>query len=232
MPDVVQVLLNSIFAFAYLFLIAKILGKKQVAQLTVVDYVVGISIGSIAAEWCTDAKTPWYFYAIGMGIFFLFSFIIDFLERKTLFKKFLKGKELELMSDGKINYKNLKKSKLDINDILGLCREKNYFDLSEIAYIYFENNGAISILPKGNKRPATANDLIKVDIKKASPSSYVIIDGNINKSELDNLGKDNEWLLKKCNISNEKELKNIILAEYIEDTKSVSVHYKKETNNN
>lgn len=227
MPDVIQVLLNSIFSFSYLFLIAKLLGKKQVAQLTVVDYVVGISIGSIAAEWCTDAKTPWYFYAIGMGVFFLFSFIIDFFERKAPLKNILKGKEIEIMTDGKINYKNLKKSKLDINDILGLCREKNYFDLNEIAYIYFENNGSISILPKGNKRPTVANDLIKVNIKKASPSSYLIIDGKIVNSELEDLGKDKTWLLKKCNLKDEKELKNVILAEYIEDTRSISVHLKK-----
>lgn len=228
MNDTIQVLLNSIFAFAYLFLIAKLLGKKQVAQLTVVDYVVGISIGSIAAQWCTDATNPWFYYAIGMGIFFLFSFVIDFFERKTPFKNVLKGKELEIVSDGKINYKNLKKSKLDINDLLGLCREKNYFDLNEIAYVYFENNGSLSILPKGNKRPAIANDFIKPDIKKASPSSYLIIDGKIDNSALDELGHDKNWLYKKCNIKEDKELKNIILVEYLEDTNSMCVHYKNE----
>ena len=124
------------------------------------------------------------------------------------------------------NYKNLKKSNLDINDLLGLCREKNYFNLNEIAYIYFENNGSISILPKGNKRPAIANDFIKVDIKKASPPSYLIIDGKIVITALDNLNKDKDWLYQKCYIKKDQELKNIILAEYIEDTNSIKVHYK------
>lgn len=228
MPDIIKVLLNSIFSFVYLFIVAKLLGKKQVAQLTVVDYVVGISIGSIAAEWCTDATTPWYFYAIGMGVFFLFSVIIDFFERKTTFlKNALKGKELEIITDGKINYKNLKKSKLAVNDLLGMCRAKNYFDLNAIAYVYFETNGEISILPKGHERPTKAEDFKNLKIEKASPSSYIIIDGKINYNELNQLNKNKDWLYKKCNIKSKQDLKNIILAEYIQDINSFNIHTKK-----
>ena len=226
MSETVQILLNSIFSFIYLFFIAKLLGKKQLSQLTVVDYVVGITVGNIAGQWCTDTEEPWYIYVVAIAIFLALSLITDFFERKAPFKNILKGKEIEIMSDGKINYRNLKKSKLDINDLLGLCREKNYFDLNEIAYIYFENNGSISILPKGNKRPAIANDFIKPNIKKATPSTYLIIDGKIVASSLEDLGKDKLWLFKKCNINNDKELNNIILAEYIEDTNSVCVHFK------
>ena len=74
---------------------------------------------------------------------------IDFFERKTPLKKFLKGTKIKLVSNGIINYKNLKKSKLDINDMMGLCRTKGYFDLNDISYIYFETDGSISVLPKG-----------------------------------------------------------------------------------
>ena len=62
----------------------------------------------------------------------------SFFERKTPLKKFLKGAQIELVGNGIINYRHLKKSKLDINDLLGLCRSKGYFDLNDIAYIYFK----------------------------------------------------------------------------------------------
>lgn len=227
MSQPIQVLLNSIFSFVYIFIVAKILGKKQLSQLTVVDYVVGITIGNIAGQWCTDKENPWYVFVISIGVFLIFSLVIDFFERKAPFKDILKGKEIEIMSEGKINYKNLKKSNLDVNDLLGLCREKNYFDLNEISYIYFENNGNISILPKGNKRPTIAEDLVKLDIKKTSPASYLIIDGKIVKKALEDLHKDTNWLFKQCNISNSKDIKNIILAEYIEDSSTINIHYKK-----
>lgn len=227
MPNIVKVLLNSVFSFIYLFIIAKLLGKKQVAQLTVVDYVVGISIGSIAAQWCTDAETPWYFYAIGMGIFFIFSSLVDFFERKTPLKQFFKGRQIELVTNGKVNYNSLKKSKLDINDMLGLCRAKGFFDLNDIAFIFFETDGSISILPRGEEKPTVVSDLIKPKIQKSSPAMYPIIDGKVNQDVLNQMQKSVNWLYKHCNIVTKKDLKNIILAEYISQDNSVIVHYKK-----
>ena len=99
----------------YLFIISKLLGKKQIAQLEFIDYAMGISIGSIAAEMATDVgDTPFYYYLIGMTIFFLFDLSISFLGKKGPFlKRFLKGKPIVIVYEGNIVYKNLKKSKLD-----------------------------------------------------------------------------------------------------------------------
>ncbi len=227
MPDYFIVLLNSIFSFLYLFVIAKLLGKKQVAQLTVVDYVIGISIGSIGAQWCTDADNPWYFYAIGMGMFFALSLVFDFLERKLPFKKLLKGKAVEILSDGKFNYDNLKKSKLDVSDILGLCRTKNYFDLSSIAYIFLETNGDISILPTSKERPVKVSDLVELDLSTSNLATYLIIDGNVVSHSLEQLKKNEQWLFKKCNVKSNRQLNNILLAQYIKETDSFVIHYKK-----
>ena len=114
---VYKILINSLLAFVSLFFIAKILGKKQIAELTFCDYVVGISLGSISAEWAIDdGDKPWYVYAIAILAFFVFSLIIDFAERKNpFFKKLFKGSPIVLISDGEIDYVNLKKSKLDVN---------------------------------------------------------------------------------------------------------------------
>lgn len=60
------VLINAVVSFAYLFIISKILGKKQIAQLEFIDYAVGISLGSIAAEMSTDSETPFYYYLIAI----------------------------------------------------------------------------------------------------------------------------------------------------------------------
>lgn len=201
------------------------LGKKQVAQLTVVDYVVGISIGNIAGQWCTDSENPWYFYVIGMAVFLAWTMLINFLERKIPFKKLLKGKQIELVTDGRVNYKNLKKSKLDINDLLGLCRSKNFFDMEQISYVFLENNGQISVLPKDKYRQTIKQDLSSNFQPKSEPAKYIIIDGKVNKSVLAVIKKDEKWLFKTCKINSKKQLKNIILAEHIKDD-NIIIHYK------
>lgn len=227
MPSYIQVLLNAVYSFIALFLISKILGKKQIAELNFTDYVVGITIGSIAAEWSTDVVNPWYYYAIALGIFMIFSFTISQLERTTLFlKSFLRGKPMMIIENGKIDYKILKKSKLDVNDLIGMCRNKGFFNLTDVAFAIFETNGDLSILPVGAQKPAVAEDL-NIKIEPAQLTKFVIDDGIINKNYLKSLNKDNQWLFKKLKINSKKDLKNILVAFYDEKTGDFDVHYKK-----
>lgn len=225
MPNWLTIVVYSVFSYISIFIIAKMLGKKQVAQLTVVDYVVGITIGNIAGQWCTDYENPWYHYIIGMVVFLFLTLLINFLERKIPFKRLLKGKQIELVTNGKINYANLKKSKLDVNDLLGLCRAKSYFDLEEISYVYLENNGDISVLPKDRYRQTILEDIKTEFEPKTEPAIYLIIDGNVNKSALAVLNKDTAWLFNCCEIKSKHDLKNVILAEHIEGDQ-VKIHYK------
>ena len=83
MSDVITVLLNGIFSFLFVFVLAKLLGKKQIAELSFTDYAIGISLGSIAAEWSTDVVNPWYFYAIAMAVFFVLGMADKLLQNKN-----------------------------------------------------------------------------------------------------------------------------------------------------
>ena len=134
MLNILYVVIFSSVACVYMFLISKLLGKKQIAQLEFIDYTMGISIGSIAAEMATDvSEKPWYFYIIAMTVFFAIATIINFLGRKgARLKHFFKGRPLMIIYQGKIQFDVLKKSKLDINEVMSLCREQGYFDLSDV----------------------------------------------------------------------------------------------------
>lgn len=227
MPDYIFVLLNSLFSFISLFIISKILGKKQIAELSFTDYVVGITIGSIAASWSTDVTNPWYYYAISLSVFLIFSYLITHFERTALFlKSFLRGKPILIVKNGRIDYKNLKKSKLDVNDLLGLCRSKGYFNLKDVAFAIFETNGELSILPVGQQKPTVVEDF-GIKSQEACLTKFVISDGIIDKNYLKNLNKDNQWLFKKLDIKSKKDLKNILVAFYDEKTKKFDVQYKK-----
>lgn len=112
--------------------------------------------------------------------------------------------------------------KLNLFFYLSIC----YLDLNSVAYVYFENSGSVSILPKGEQRPTIAVDLVNLKIEKASPPIYLIIDGKICKEELNELKKDTNWLLKKLNIQKKKQMKNILLLEFVEKLNSFNIHYK------
>lgn len=227
MHEILRLLIFSLTSVVYLFIISKLLGKKQIAQLEFIDYVLGISIGSIAAEMATDVSdTPFYYYLIAITVFFLFDMLVTFLGRKgTFFKHFFKGKPITVIYDGKIDYKQLKKSKLDINDLLGMCRFMGYFDIKDIAYAVFENSGQLSILPKGAEKPTVISD-IKQDYEQASLPNYLVIDGNISYSGLNELNKNKEWLFEQLKIKNKNDLKQIILASYDDKTKQFEIHKK------
>lgn len=230
MDDMLKIVLGAIFSFLLLFIVAKILGKKQIVELDFVDYVIGISLGSISAEWATETDKPWYYFVISIVIFTVLSLLLTFFSRKTPFlKKVLQGSPIILISSGTIVYKNLKHSKLSVNDLLGMCRDKNYFNLNEIAYAILETSGNLSILPQASSRPTMLSDLSLPDYTPSSLPVYLIIDGRVFKNELDNLQKTQDWLMKKLNCNSEDDLKNILLAVYNKDTDALSIHTKDAT---
>lgn len=227
--DIVKIIIFGFASFGYMFVIAKILGKKQIAELDFIDYVVGISLGSIAANWATELETPWYFYFIGMTIFLLSDITVTLLSRTLpFFKKTLQGSPLVVIHNGKLDYANIKKAKISVNDILAMARSSGYFNLRDIAYAVFETNGRLSILPVGMQKPTTIADLMEKDALKPNPPSIpaeVIIDGRIVEPSLENLSKSTDWLLKKLEI-NQDGVKDILLATYYEDDDEFDVHYK------
>lgn len=228
MAEWVKLIIFSFVAVVYLFFVSKILGKKQIAQLEFIDYVMGISIGSIAAEMATDTgETPFYFYLIAMTVFFLVDLAITFVGRKgPALKHFFKGRPITVIYDGKFDYENLKASKLDVNDVLALCREQGYFDITQVAYAVFETSGKLSVLPKSPYKQITAEDM-GVKLPPASLPCILVVDGNISYSGLNEINKTAEWLKAKIDLD-ERSMKNVLLATYDDESDEVNVQLKEE----
>ena len=225
--NIYWVIINSFVSFLFLFIVSKLLGKKQIAQLEFIDYAVGISLGSIAAEWATATDEPFYHYVIAMLFYFLLALSIALIGRKTSFlKRIFKGKPVMLIYEGKIVYKGLQKSKIDVNDLLSMLREKGFFDVTNVAYAVFETSGKLSVLPKGNQKPVVIEDIDKSAIKQVSLTNVLVADGQISKSGLSKIGKEKSWLFDQLDMKNERDLKDIILATYDDISKKVNVHYK------
>lgn len=209
--DYLKIVLASLFSLAALFLLTKLVGAKQVSELSMFDYINGISIGSIAAEMATELENP-IKPLIAMAVYGLVSVLISVLNaRNVAMRRLFFGKAVILMKNGKLYRENLKKAHLDINEFLMQCRAGGYFDISAINTAVLEPSGKISILPFSEKRPATPEDL------KAVPAAdevfcNVIMEGNIMEKNLADAGFNREWLLNELKVQNKGKPKDIYLA--------------------
>lgn len=209
--DIIKIILTALLSVVSLFIIAKIMGHKQVAQLDFFDYVSGITIGSIGAELATDLEEPWK-PLVALGIYGGVSVLFSLLTHKfPKMRKYINGTPSILMNNGKLYRKNLKKAKLDLSEFMLLCREQGYFDLNEIQMVVFEHNGKFSILPKAANRPATPSDL-KITVKAAHIGTEVIMDGRVMDENLKRMGLNVKWLEKQLKEQGYQSAKEVFLA--------------------
>lgn len=200
MHDLLNITIRAIISLVTLFLVTKMLGKKQVSQLSLFDYVIGISIGNFAAEMTVNLDSNILHGTIAVIIFGLIAYIISIGTMKSItLRRFFSGVPTLIIEDGKFLKEGLKKVKYDINDFLEQAREQGYFDISEIAYAVMESSGKISIMPK-SEYSAVINKDMKIKKEKASIPASIIIDGNIMEENLKKYGKTRKWL--------EQQLKN------------------------
>lgn len=191
--EIIKVILTSVLSAASLFIIAKIIGHKQMSQLDFFDYITGITVGSIAAELATELEKPWKPF-IAMIIYGIITFSLALITSKSpRTRKFINGTPTIVMSGGKIYRKNMKKAKLDLSEFMVMCRQKGFFNLSDISTAIFEYNGKLTILPKTTKRPLTPADMNIVPPTE-SIMTEVIMDGRILEDNLNRLGLDLNWL--------------------------------------
>ena len=211
--DIIKVILTALLSVAALFIITKIMGHKQVAQLDFFDYVSGITIGSIGAELATELEAPEK-PLIALCVWGGASLVLNLIAHKIpKTRKYINGTPTILMNEGKLYRKNLKKAKLDLSEFLLLCREQGYFDLDEIQLAVFEHNGKLSILPKAAKRPATPEDL-KITAKATHIGVEVIMDGRVMGANLSRMGRDENWLGKQLKLQGHTDAKEIFLGIY------------------
>lgn len=217
--DVIKIIGTALLSVAALFIITKIMGHKQVAQLDFFDYVSGITIGSIGAELATNLEEPWK-PLIALVIYGCVSVLLSlFTHKMPKTRKYINGTPSILMDNGKLYRNNLGKAKLDLSEFMLLCREQGYFDLDEIQTVVFEHNGKLSILPKAANRPVTPSDL-RITAKTTQLGTEIIMDGRIMGENLKRMGLNVNWLTKQLEAQGHKDAKDIFLGiYYTEDNK-------------
>ncbi len=210
--DIIRVILMSLFSLIALFILTKIMGNKQLSQMTTFDYITGITIGSIAAEMAIELEFEFHKPLIAMITYGLVAVLLSIISNKSLkFRRFIDGTSLILYDNGTLYKKNFKKSNLNLSEFLMECRINGYPNIADIQTVILEPNGKISILPKSEARPVTNRDMNISQQEEKMPVT-VILDGVILKENLKFTGNNDTWLKKQLEKQNIKKVKDVFYA--------------------
>lgn len=194
MPGWIDIFMRSFVFLALLFFITKILGKKQISELSFFEYVSGITIGSIAGEAITGLEKNIYHGILAVLIFGLVTLLADILALKSKsFRDIVEGRGTVFIKDGKVLEENLKKEKYTIDELSALLRQKDIFRVADVEFAVLEPRGNLSTLLKKENRPLTPKDLNMTMPNEKEPQT-VIMDGSILDEALRSAGKSRGWL--------------------------------------
>ena len=225
MSDFFNICFRTILVLIILFFITKMMGKKQISELNFFDYVVGITIGSIAADISLDIEKNMIAGIAALFIYGFISYIISFVSIKSILaRRFFIGVPTVLVEKGKIIESGLKKSKIDVNDLLMEARENGYFNLDKIDYALMEVNGNISFLPKEKEKPVTKRDM-KIKCSNEGLTVNAIIDSKYMVNNMKAINKDKEWLDHELKVNGYDNYDNILLA-MINNNYKVTIYEK------
>ncbi|MFS0560212.1 DUF421 domain-containing protein [Terribacillus sp. 179-K 1B1 HS] len=189
-----EIVLEVIFGFVGLFVLTKILGKTQMNQITPFDFIAAVAAGELFGNALFDPEAGIPHIAVAIITWGILMLVIEKLTQR--FKRtrgLLEGKPTVIISQGEIQYKDMKVNKMDFNQLMHQLRANNVFSLSEVDYAIIEADGSLSVLKKSAYQTPTRDDLKLQDQSNPLPVSF-ILDGEIIEDNVINSGKTLDWL--------------------------------------
>ncbi|MFD2682409.1 YetF domain-containing protein [Bacillus seohaeanensis] len=216
----IELVLRITLAFTTLLVLTRLMGRKELSQLTFFNFVSGIAIGTIGASLAIDSTLSVRNGVIALVCWSAFTIVMGLLDIKS--KKVrvaIEGEPRILIKKGKIMEEELRKVRLDIDALNSLLRQKNVFSVADVDYAIFETDGKLSVMKKEAKQPLTKSDMniqqVKADIFPISTT--VVSDGKINTTNLEKMNRDKEWLEQQLQSAGVHSISDVFYAEVQKD---------------
>lgn len=207
---------DLIVGFILLVLWIKIIGRKIIKRATPFTFISSIVLGEIIGNAIYDDKISFYYIMYSMVLWGALLITVEYLGQKFLvFRGMVEGKPSALIRNGVVDRHELKKNRMNINQLQSLLRQSETFSIREVAYCYLEANGSLSILKKTKYQKTTQEDF-NMPPKPVYVPVTVIRDGEVLWDEIYDLGYDEAWLTTQLNSHNITDYKNIFIAEWLE----------------
>ncbi|MCM3321983.1 DUF421 domain-containing protein [Cytobacillus kochii] len=214
MHEYIHITFVLFVGFIALFIMTKILGKSQISQITPFDFISAIVLGELVGNALYDENT-----GISQMLFSVLLWTILILTTENITQKFrrtrklLEGGPSIVIRKGKIEYGQLKKNHLDLNQLQELLRAKDIFSIRQCEFAFLETNGTITALKKPEYTTPTIEDL-QLKYPKIKVPINIILDGEIVHENLNILGWDVKFLNEKLKKKGYTNVKEILYADW------------------
>ncbi|MCA0757774.1 DUF421 domain-containing protein [Paenibacillus sp. N4] len=195
MPDWLEIIVRTLAAITILFILTKVLGKRQISQLSLFEYITGISIGNIAAYVSLDLDNLWYLGIVSLAVWVSISVGMEFLTmRSKRVRDIVDGNATVLIENGKLDKQKLFKERLTVDELLEQLRKKDVFRMADVEFAVMEPSGEINVMLKKEHKPITP-ELLGWKVGKEHVAQTVIMDGEIEADALEKTDCSKEQLL-------------------------------------
>ena len=196
------VFIRSIILYIAVLIALRVMGKGEIAEMNAFDLVITLLLSEVAAIPMQDNSIPIIYGISSITALVFIEILISYIALKSrTVSKILSGSPTVLINKSKLNYKQLKKERISIEELLESLRSQGYFNLKDVQYALLETDGNLSIVP--------------------SPS-YDSIKDNLNE-----LNKDEKWILKTLKSKNIKKVKDVLIF-MIDENDDIFIQRKKE----
>ncbi|QZY53932.1 DUF421 domain-containing protein [Crassaminicella profunda] len=213
--------------FIALFIIMKILGKRQLSQITPFDFISALVLGELLGNAIYDEEIGILYVLFSMFLWGVLMFVIELVSQKFMkTRAFLEGNPSIVIRKGKIDRDELKKNKLDINELLNLLRKKDVFSMREVEYAILESDGQLSVLKKSDYAAPTRKDLNLPSEPVYLPITF-ISDGMVLWDNIKAKGFNENWLRLQLKDQHIKKFEDVFYAEWLEEDGLLIQPFKK-----
>jgi uncharacterized membrane protein YcaP (DUF421 family) len=213
-----EMVFRTTVSFAALLLLTRLLGKKQMSQLTFFHYITGITIGSIAANIAGESETPFWNGLVSLVTWVLLAVLLSYITMKWGGTRIiLDNRPTIVIKDGRIDEQAMKSVQLHLDDLNMMLREAGIFTVKDVQYAVLETNGALSVLQKVSQLPATKKDVKAGGGSPQYVPSEIIADGRVNRKNLRQYGLSEEWLLEEIGKHGVSRSDQVFFAQLLED---------------
>ncbi len=225
------VLIRTIFLYALVIFVIRLMGKRQIGELQPYEFVITIMISDLAALPMQDTRLPLILGVIPILTLLFIKTVLSLIQLKSQkARKILEGEPCILINRGKINFETLKRQQINLDELMEEIRLAGYFDLSEIEFGILENNGQMSFLTSNKSSGESSDSQNSSSSKPRLPIIYVL-DGKINRNALTSGNKTDEWVQNELKKHKVNSFKDALIA--MTDTKGkfiYQLHNDKEDN--
>jgi uncharacterized membrane protein YcaP (DUF421 family) len=209
-----DILIELVIGYIALFITVKCLGRTQISQITPFDFISSLVLGDLVGSAIFDEQAGLLKILFSILVWGALIFFTEIATQKSFALRYLfEGKPSVIIRKGELVWKEMKRNRLDIDQLKQLLRAKNVFSLDEVEYAIFENNGGLSVLKKADSDQPTSKDF-NLKLENKTIPTTIISDGKVLVKNLHEAGLTNEWLEKQLEKKGVKRPEEICYAEW------------------